>query len=176
MWKKLTFLFGSLLLVVLLAFGYFFVSGIYTQSTDNRRLISLSPSEKDLVLGEMRSMLKAVNGLIDALAKNDMAEAAKAASSAGMAMAVDATPLLMTKLPLDFKELGMGTHKEFDELAAQIKSGTSTELVLQKLSAITHRYVACHESNRLSELRSGSTDYWVSGLFKFAIVPAQGAQ
>ena len=149
MWKTLTFTFGALLLAVVLIFGYFFVSGIYTKSTDNRRLIQLSPVEKDLVLGEMRTMLKAVNGVIDALSKGDMSNAAVAASSAGMAMAVDVNPMLMAKLPLDFKELGMGTHGQFDELAAQIKSGTSQDLVLQKLSSITSRCIACHEVNRL---------------------------
>lgn len=149
MWKKLTFIFGSLLLAVTLVFGYFFVNGMYSKSTDNRRLIQLTPVEKDLVLGEMRTMLTAVNGVVDALAKGDMPKAAEAASSAGMAMAVDVNPILMAKLPLDFKELGMGTHGQFDELAAQIKSGVSQEIVLQKLSVITSRCIACHEVNRL---------------------------
>lgn len=149
MWKKLTFILASALVAVVLTFGYFFVNGIYSKSTDNRRLIPLSPAEKDLVLGEMRTMLKAVNGIVDALAKGDMTKAAEAAGSAGMAMAVDVNPVLMAKLPLDFKELGMGTHAQFDDLAAQIKSGAKQEIVLQRLSGITSRCIACHETNRL---------------------------
>jgi hypothetical protein len=149
MWKTLTLVFGSLLIVISLVFGYFFINGVTSKSADNRRIIPLTPVEKDLVLGEMRSMLKAVNGIIDALAKNDMLKAADSARSAGMAMAVDANPILMAKLPLDFKQLGMGTHAQFDELAAQIKAGATQELILQRLSTITNRCVACHDGNRI---------------------------
>lgn len=157
MWKTLTFVLASLLIGVFLVFGYFFVNGMYSTSSDNRRLIELAPAEKDLVLGEMRSMLKAVNGVIDALATKDMAKAADAASSAGMGMAVDVNPVLMAKLPLDFKELGMGTHAQFDELAAAIRSGADQESVLKSLSGITSRCVACHEVNRLSMTHSYSS-------------------
>lgn len=156
MWKKLTFVLATILAAVIFVFGYFFVNGIYSKSSDNRRLIQLSPSEKDLVLGEMRAMLKAVNGIVDALGKGDMPKAAEAASSAGMGMAVDVNPVLMAKLPLDFKELGMGTHGQFDELAAQIKAGAKQEVVLQRLSTITSRCISCHEANRLG-LKGGSS-------------------
>lgn len=148
MWKKLALILASILSAVILVFGYFFVNGMHSQSTDSRRLIQLSPAEKDLVLGEMRAMLKAVNGIIDALAKGDLPKAALAASSAGMKMAVDVNPLLMAKLPLDFKKLGMGTHTQFDELAAQINAGAKGDVVLKRLSEITSRCIACHEVNR----------------------------
>lgn len=151
MWKKMTFVLASLLMGIVMVFGYFFVNGMYSKSTDNRRLIQLSPAEKDLVLGEMRSMLRAINGIVDGLAKKDMSKAAGAASSAGMGMAVDVNPVLMAKLPLDFKELGMGTHAQFDELASGIKSGMTQDMVLQKLSIITSRCIACHEVNRLGQ-------------------------
>lgn len=151
MWKKLTFVLAALLISIVAVFGYFFVNGMVSKSTDNRRLIQLSSAEKDLVLGEMRTMLKAVNGVIDALAKNDMMKAAESASSAGMAMAVDVDPILMAKLPLDFKELGIGTHKLFDELTKDIKAGASQPAVLQRLSTITSRCIACHEVNRLGQ-------------------------
>lgn len=130
-------------------FAFFFVKGTTSVSTDQRRSVNLSPMEKDLVLGEMRTMLKAVNGLLGALSENDMKKAAEAADSAGMAMAVDTSPILMAKLPLDFKELGMGTHKAFDDLSAEIKSGATVPQVLEKMHQITNRCVACHEINRL---------------------------
>jgi len=130
-------------------FGFFFVKGTTSISTDQRRSVNLSPVEKDLVLGEMRTMLKAVNGMLGALSENDMMKAAKAATSAGMVMAVDGSPVLMAKLPLDFKELGMGTHKAFDDLASEIKLGATLPQVLVKMHQITNRCVACHEVNRL---------------------------
>lgn len=131
-------------------FAVFFVKGTTTVSSDQRRAIMLSPVEKDLVLGEMRTMLTAVNGVIGALAENDMKKAALAASTAGMAMAVDASPILMAKLPLDFKELGMGTHKAFDAVSVAIGKGATVPQVLRSMHEITNRCVACHQANRLS--------------------------
>jgi hypothetical protein len=57
-------------------FAIFFVKGTTTVSSDQRRAIMLSPSEKDLVLGEMRTMLTAVNGVLGALSESDMKKAA----------------------------------------------------------------------------------------------------
>lgn len=131
-------------------FTVFFVKGTTTASSDNRRAIMLSPSEKDLVLGEMRTMLTAVNGVLGALSENDMKKAAIAASSGGMAMAVDTSPVLMAKLPLDFKELGMGTHKAFDDISADITKGATLPEILKSMHQITNRCVACHEVNRLA--------------------------
>jgi hypothetical protein len=130
-------------------FAIFFVKGTTTVSTDQRRAIMLSPSEKDMVLGEMRTMLTAVNGVLGALSDNDMKTAALAASTAGMAMAVDATPILMAKLPLDFKELGMGTHKAFDDISVAIGNGATLPEILKSMHQITNRCVACHQVNRL---------------------------
>jgi hypothetical protein len=99
----------------------------------------------------MRAMLIAVNGVIDSLAENDMKRAAESARSAGTATAVDLDPILMSKLPLDFKELGLGTHVLFDELSDEITAGASKETVLRRLSGITARCISCHEGNRISE-------------------------
>jgi hypothetical protein len=133
-------------------FAFFFVRGTTSVSTDQRRSVNLSPVEKDLVLGEMRTMLKAINGMLGALSDGDMNKAAEAATSAGMTMAVDTSPILMAKLPLDFKELGMGTHKAFDDLSSEIKKGATLPQVLVKMHQITNRCIACHETNRLGSI------------------------
>jgi mono/diheme cytochrome c family protein len=146
-------------------FGIYFVKGATTVSSDQRRAILLSPSEKDLVLGEMRTMLEAVSGVLGALSENDMKKAAVAASSAGMAMAVDATPVFMAKLPLDFKELGMGTHKAFDEISADISKGATLPEVLKSMYLVTNRCVACHQANRLAT----SEAYYDKRLNQFAL-------
>ncbi len=150
MWKRIALVMVIVWLVSAGTVSWFFIKGSTEMGTDNRRAVRLSPHEKDMVLGEMRAMLKAVSGVITALAEKDPKRAAEAASSGGMAMAVDATPGLMAKLPLDFKELGMGTHKAFDDLAAEIKGGATQEVVLKKVSVITSRCIACHETNRLT--------------------------
>ena len=145
-------------------FAIFFVKGTTTVSSDQRRAVMLSASEKDLVLGEMRTMLTAVNGMLAALSENDMKKAAVAASSAGMAMAVDASPILMAKLPLDFKELGMGTHRAFDDISVDIGKGATLPEILKSMHQITNRCVACHQANRLA-----STELRFDGANQFAV-------
>jgi hypothetical protein len=97
-------------------------------------------------------MLTAVNGILGALSENDFKKAALAASSAGMAMAVDTNPLIMAKLPLDFKELGMGTHKAFDDISADLNRGAPLPEILKSMHQITNRCVACHQVNRFASV------------------------
>ncbi len=151
MWKNISLALFLILILITSTFGYFFIKGSTSKSTDDRRNIHLSENERNLVLKEMRAMLVALNGVIDSLAENDMKRAAESARSAGTATAVDLDPILMSKLPLDFKELGLGTHVLFDELSDEITAGASKESVLRRLSGITARCISCHEGNRISE-------------------------
>lgn len=142
----------ALWIATIVVFGYFFLKGATGKSTDNRTAVLLSPQEKDMVLGEMRTILSAINGVLNALAKEDMAKASTAAKSAGMAMAVDATPGLMAKLPMEFKSMGMSLHEDFDTLASDIEKGMTERQVIQRLGTITNKCVACHAGYRLGSI------------------------
>lgn len=135
------------------AFAFYFVRGSTTVSTDQRQAIQLSEEEKDLVLAEMRTMLAAVNGILKGLHGNDMTAVATAAKSAGMGMAVDASPAFMAKLPLEFKTLGMSLHEDFDKLSADVEGGLNKDQVIHRLSEVTNKCVACHQIYRLSSGR-----------------------
>lgn len=147
--KTFTTIVFALWIITIGVFGYFFVTGSTEKSTDNRTAVILSPTESDLILGEMRTMLAAVSGVLNALGEEDMKKASAAARSAGMAMAVDTTPVLMAKLPLEFKSLGMSVHGDFDQLAADIDSGLTHQQVAQRLGVTTSKCVACHSAYRL---------------------------
>jgi cytochrome c556 len=147
--KTFTKLVFALWVVTIGAFVYFFVAGATEKSTDNRTAVLLSAQEKDLVLGEMRTMLVAVSGVLNALGEGDTKKASAAARSAGMAMAVDTTPLLMAKLPLEFKNLGMSVHGDFDLLAADIDNGLTQQQIVQRLGATTSKCTTCHAIYRL---------------------------
>lgn len=147
--KTFTTIVFALWVITIGVFGYFFVTGSTQKSTDNRTAVLLSPPERDLILGEMRTMLAAVSGVLNALGEGDMKKASAAASSAGMAMAVDTTPVLMAKLPLEFKNLGMSVHGDFDLLAADIDNGLTQQQIVQRLAATTSKCVACHSAYRL---------------------------
>jgi len=132
--------------------GWFFVQGWTTQGTDGRMQIMLAPAERDLILGEMRMLLKAVHGVVTGLAGQDQeasrAQIEQAARSAGMGMAADVNPALMAKLPLPFKQMGMSIHQDMDALADAIVQKESQQQILQRLSSMTARCTTCHDMYR----------------------------
>ncbi|THI91138.1 MAG: hypothetical protein CAF41_002270 [Nitrospira sp. CG24A] len=137
--------------------GWFFVQGVTTQGTDGRTQIMLAPAERDLILSEMRLLLKAVHGVVTGLAGQDQAadrtQMEQAARSAGMHMAEDVNPALMAKLPLPFKQMGMSIHKDMDALADAIANKETSQQILQRLSSMTARCTACHDVYRFSAER-----------------------
>jgi hypothetical protein len=137
--------------------GWFFVQGWTTPGTDGRMRILLAPTERDLILGEMRMLLKAVHGVVTGLAgqnqEADRKQMEQAARAAGMDMAADVNPALMAKLPLPFKQMGMSIHKDMDALADAIVQNETPQQILQRLSSITARCTTCHDLYRFSTER-----------------------
>ena len=137
--------------------GRFFVQRWTTQGTDGRMQIVLAPTERDLILGEMRMLLKAVHGVVTGLAgqgqEANRTQIEQVARSAGMAMAADVIPALMAKLPLPFKQMGMSIHKDMDALADAIVQKETPQQILQRLSSVTARCTMCHDLYRFSTER-----------------------
>lgn len=149
-------LIAILLWVVLVAtLAILFVKGMTKPGADGRTEIALAASERDLVLGEMRDLLKAVHGVVawaggpDQAADRQAVE--RAARAAGMGMAADVNPSLMAKLPLAFKQMGMSVHKDFDGLADAIVRQETPQQILHRLASITARCTTCHDLYRLPE-------------------------
>ena len=132
--------------------GWLFVQGWTTEGTDGRMAIVLAPAERDLILGEMRMLLKAVHGVVTGLAGQDQEagrrQMEQAARSAGMDMAEDVNPALMAKLPLPFKQMGMSIHKDMDALADAVVQKETSQQILQRLSSMTARCTICHDMYR----------------------------
>ncbi len=139
-------------LLTVSALAWMFVKGWTTPGSDHRTEIILAPSERDLILAEMRMLLKAVHGVITGLsgAGGDMSVAEGAARAAGMAMAADVNPAIMTKLPLAFKQMGMSIHQDMDALADAIVQKETPPQLLQRLSSMTARCTTCHDMYRFS--------------------------
>jgi hypothetical protein len=116
------------------------------QVPETRRQVSLTPGERDAVLAEMRMMLGSVSGVLHGLVANDHQAIEKAARASGMAMAVD--PTLEQKLPKPFLELGMATHKQFDQLADLARARTPGDQLTRSLADVTTSCVACHAMYR----------------------------
>lgn len=149
MYKKLFFSAIGLWVLTAGAFAFMFVKGETKLSTDNRRAIQLAPAEKDIVLGEMRQVLLALNGTLKALGDDNLKEASLAASKAGKGMAVDINPVVMAKLPLEFKNLGMSMHGDFDQLSKDLASGMDSKKAVKQLGEMTNKCIACHATYRL---------------------------
>lgn len=131
----------------------FVVLGNTEPSTDGRTAILLSPSERDLVLGEMRGFLVAVQTVLASTNSGDMPAAAQAARKAGMAGVGEVPASLMGKLPITFKTLGMDTHQRFDQLALDAESLADPAYANKQLSDLMRNCLGCHNAYRF-ELES----------------------
>ncbi len=147
----------GLWIVTIALAGWFFVKGWTTEGTDGRMQVVLAPAERDLILGEMRMLLKAVHSVVTGLAGQDQeanrAQIEQVVRSAGMHMAADVNPALMAKLPLPFKQMGMSIHKDMDALADAIVQKETPQQILQRLSSMTARCTACHDLYRFAAER-----------------------
>lgn len=132
--------------------GWFFVTGWTRSGSDGRTEILLAPAERDLILGEMRQLLKAVHGVIAGMAEQDepadRERVEQIARAAGTGMAADVNPAIMAKLPLPFKQMGMSIHRDMDALADAVAHKETPQQILQRLSSMTARCTTCHDLYR----------------------------
>lgn len=126
--------------------GVLFVKGQTSVDPDGRIAIELDPSERDLLLVEMRNFLISVNGIVGGLSEDEInvATIAAAARKSGKAVATSVPPTLMAKLPMEFKQQGFAVHGAFDELAVAVEQGEDREMILMRLNDQLNRCSACH--------------------------------
>jgi len=150
MWKKVAIVSFALWIA---SVGYIFYKIQYGNAVmvDKRMEISLLPEDRQLVLGEMRSLLAGLKGIIKGLSTEDFELVKKSAIGNGMGMAQDINPALIAKLPMSFKAMGMGVHKSFDELATKIPGATSKE-ILKEVDVIMSSCVTCHSAYKITEI------------------------
>ncbi len=130
--------------VTIAVIAFFFIRGTTTKGDDGRTAVVLEPAERNLVLTEMRGLLAATQGIVEGATKGDLQAIAKAARSGGMAAAADVNPALMAKLPLEFKQFGLGLHRDMDDIAKAAESGTPVPELLKMTSAVLGKCVTCH--------------------------------
>jgi hypothetical protein len=130
-------------------FAWFFVRGNVAAGNDGRTAVVLQAGERDLILSEMRGLLVATQGILDGANNGDMQRISKAARAAGMAGAADVNPVLMAKLPLELKQLGMSVHREMDDIASVAESGQPPAEILKMASNVLTKCVACHATWQL---------------------------
>ncbi len=139
----------ALWLLTIAILATMFVRGNTTTGSDDRTAIVLNTPERNLVLAEMRNLLTSTQAILDGLNRNDMKLVADAARAVGMGSAADVNPSLMTKLPISFKQMGMGVHHEMDALADAAQAGKSPAEIQGMLSNTLSTCVACHSAWQL---------------------------
>lgn len=115
---------------------------------DNRQIVPLTEPEITIVTEEMRQMLASIQGITDGLAIGEIQAVVEAASKSGSAMMQGLPSQIRMKFPETFTQMGMATHKVFDQIAMETKSIKNPGPVLQQLSTATQNCVACHASYR----------------------------
>ncbi|MEO6030959.1 MAG: hypothetical protein ABIP61_03485 [Burkholderiaceae bacterium] len=141
----------ALLVLVIAAMGYkFIVAGSVHAGKDGRAVVELAPSERALVLKEMRAFVAGLQQISQALADEDMQAVAAAARAMGAAKAHDAPRGLLGKLPLPFKQLAFGVHGGFDAIAQSAANGGTPKQTLTQLAGVLQSCVACHAQYQLS--------------------------
>lgn len=117
---------------------------------DAREAIVLPARAREAVLGEMRQMLEALDGVLQHAGPMDRAAIAEAARSGGTRIALDTDPAMERRLPGAFARLGASTHEDFDALADAVEAGAGRDTILARLSGLTSKCVSCHASYRIA--------------------------
>jgi hypothetical protein len=117
---------------------------------DARETILLSVRDREHMLAGMRIYLESVQGIITALATNNLKEVGPSARKSGAKLLDTANPALAISLPIGFTTMSVDTHEKFDSLAAKAAAGTSRIEVLNELTLILANCTTCHASYRIS--------------------------
>ncbi|PKO73515.1 MAG: hypothetical protein CVU23_02270 [Betaproteobacteria bacterium HGW-Betaproteobacteria-17] len=113
-------------------------------AADNRTVLALTPSERVMILEEMRLFLAGVQKITDALGKQDMPAVAAASRAMGQKLAHEVPPALRAKLPMEFRQLGASVHGDFDQIAMDAESLKDVSYSLGQLSATLQKCANCH--------------------------------
>lgn len=151
-------LLGAAVIATIVAVTMFATGNKTGIAADGREVIWLKSHQRDLVLAEMRAFVESLRDITGALGTDNSEKFQASALKVGLA-AQQGVPLDMMKaLPLSFKQLGMSTHKKFDELAAHSKQGVSNEELLVELSQLMNNCVACHAAYQLQSREPSSRE------------------
>ena len=116
-------------------------------SADRRQATAVPLEVSEAVRNEMRTMLGSLHSILTASIAGDTAAMRQAATRSGLAAAAD--PALEKVLPEGFVQLGIATHRQFDDLAAAIAIGAPRDSIGARLARLTGNCVSCHETYRL---------------------------
>lgn len=102
------------------------------------------------MLSGMRTYLETIQGVVAAMAENDIARVPEIASKSGAKLLQDVNPATGLKAPIGFTMMSFDTHDKFDKLAEKARRGTSRAEVLADVRDILGNCISCHATYRLA--------------------------
>lgn len=147
--NKLSVAIIAVLLAIIAAMGWlFFFRGSVTTADDGRTAVILQPSDRNLLLTEMRGFLEAVQTIIAATEEGDMKTVAETATKVGKVDMAAIPPSLMRALPAEFSKMGFDTHAQFRKLAEDVAAGKGRDHIYKALAEVMNNCITCHASYR----------------------------
>jgi len=117
---------------------------------DSREAISLATKETATLLAGMRTYLETIQGIVAAIAENDVKRVPAIAKKSGAKLLNGVDPFTGLKLPLGFTSMSFDTHDKFDKLADKASKGASRSVILTDLRDIMGNCISCHAVYRLA--------------------------
>ena len=119
---------------------------------DDRQVIELTKDQRDRVLTQMRGFLEAIQDIVLAVAEEDMETVKETAKVYGMGhhSHPGQRGLGVGRIaPMEFRQMGRGTHVAFDELAQAAEFGP--QMVLEELGVLMSNCTGCHATFQIVE-------------------------
>jgi hypothetical protein len=119
--------------------------------TDQRTPVVLSDVERAFIRREMRGFLESLREILDASGSGDHAQVVAAARRSGMGGSeADHIPKsLASKLPQEFKKLGLATHRAFDQIARDAEKDGNAVSIPRRAGELMANCTACHGTWRI---------------------------
>ncbi|MDD5241819.1 MAG: hypothetical protein PHG47_08905 [Sulfuricella sp.] len=124
----------------------------HAKLTDDRKALKLEPSERAMLLIEMRQFLNGIQVMTESLSHDDLKAVASAAKPLGRAAMHEVPDAMKAKLPLEFKQLASAVHGGFDQLAMDAESLGDAKHTQKQLAGILKNCVSCHNAFQIPAL------------------------
>lgn len=117
-----------------------------------RRPIITRPNERTHILSDMRQYLTGIQGIMEALAREDMKAAAVAARSMGNVRVYEVNLAFPNKHAVEFRDLAMDLHLGFEQIANDAEDKGNAQLMLGQVAKIMKKCIYCHTTYELRDM------------------------
>ena len=119
------------------------------QQADTRKAIALTAAQQEAILRDHRTMLTAMQSIMEGASRLDVPRIRAAAQAVGTAVMVGYDSETQAQLPEAFRKQNAETRATFDALAEAVRGFTARDTTLAYMSRLSAQCVSCHTQFRL---------------------------